>query len=143
MTSRRPRLKISSISTVQRPIPRRDTSRLISSSSDNRTACRRVGTTPARRASHTARIAAALEPEKPHPRNAVSGSASNASGPGNAPWLCCTSRRSMASAARACSCWWAMARTRLSNGSRAVSARRPQRPTRRISTAIAGSARLR
>ena len=83
-TSGRPRVKISNISTVQRPTPRIADSRSISVASSSRAAARRVGTTPSSAWRAMSRIAATLPPEKPQPRSAASSVASTIPGEGNA-----------------------------------------------------------
>ena len=97
---------------VAAPTPRMAQSRSISSSSDSRCEARRVGTSPPTAFSAMSRMAASLAPEKPQARIASGGVPRTSSGGGKAwPGNSARKRPRIASAARPCTCWWAMART--------------------------------
>jgi hypothetical protein len=76
-------VKISSISTVHRPTPRTAVSRSINSSSLNRSAAARPGTSPAAVFSAISRMLAIFPPLNPLARIASTGVASTAAGVGN------------------------------------------------------------
>ena len=80
--SGRPSVKISSISTVQRPTPRKAVRRAMSSASGRVCACSAVGTMPVAVLAAISRMAAIFAPEKPQARSGASSVASTSSGVG-------------------------------------------------------------